>query len=177
MTSAWAQARSPFTYGDWTANAVRRLKYHDEPDRAKHMALTMYPKIAEMGQFDALVPVPLHPKRLAERGYNQSELLAKAISTLIGIPVADALIRTTNTSPQVTLSRDNRLENLKGAFDVKPGWQPQPGHRYLLIDDVRTTGATLNECVVTLVLAGSGPVSALTFALDIASPPVAVVGP
>ncbi|MEJ7837350.1 MAG: ComF family protein [Thermomicrobiales bacterium] len=173
MTPAWSQARSPFTYGGWTANAVRRLKYHDEPDRAQHMARTMYPKIAEMGQFDALVPVPLHTKRLAERGYNQSALLADAISRATGIPVEHALLRTTNTSPQVKLSRDNRLENLKGAFNVNPDWQAESGNRYLLIDDVRTTGATLNECVITLVLAGTGPVSALTFALDIANTPAA----
>lgn len=127
----------------------------------------MVPLMAGMGQFDALIPVPLHTSRLEERGFNQSEVLAHAISKLSGVPVRPMLARTVNTPQQAKLSRDDRVANVEGAFAMMSGWVPVLTERYLLIDDVRTTGATLRSCATTLVLAGSGPVSALTFALDL----------
>jgi ComF family protein len=162
-----SRARSAFAYSGWVADAVKRLKYKDEFDRANHMAAFMVPMIAEMGHFDALIPVPLHRSRMDERGYNQSELLARAVSRLTSIPVKPLLVRTSKTVPQVKLARNEREANMKHAFDVADGWIPTAGERYLLIDDVRTSGATLNECAQTLVLAGSGAVCTLTFAMDL----------
>ena len=162
-----SQARSAFIYSGWAADAVKRLKYRDEFDRANHMASFMVSTITEMGHFDALIPVPLHRSRLDERGYNQSDLLARAVSRLTSIPVQPMLIRTLKTVPQVGLARNERETNIKNAFSMSADWIPILGERYLLIDDVRTSGATLNECAQTLVLAGSGPVCALTFAVDV----------
>ena len=130
------------------------------------MASLMVPLIQEMGRFDALIPVPLHRSRLDERGFNQSELLATAISRLSKIPVQPMLIKILKTPQQASLSRDDRKTNLKGAFAIADGWVPTSGERYLLIDDVKTSGATLTECAMALVMAGSAPVSSLTFAMD-----------
>ena len=167
MHSALRQARSLYPYTGWTAEAVKRLKYSDEFDRASQIGPLMSPLTAELGRIDALVPVPLHESRLASRGFNQSELLAEQISDLTGIPVKPMLVRTVATSAQVSLSLDDRRDNVRDAFSVASGWVPSPSDRLLLVDDVRTTGATLNACAVTLVLAGAGSVSAITFALDL----------
>ena len=166
MNPSWSQSRSAFPYSGWAAGSVKRLKYQDEFDRANHMASLMAPLIGEMGRFDALVPVPLHRSRLDERGFNQSELLALAISRLSEIPVQPMLVKTLKTPQQASLSRDDRKTNLNGAFAIADGWVPTSGEQYLLIDDVKTSGATLSECAMTLVVAGSAPVSSLTFAMD-----------
>jgi predicted amidophosphoribosyltransferase len=113
------------------------------------------------------VPVPLHRSRYDERGYNQSELLADAISLEIGVPVKSMLRRTEVTTPQASLSLEARRKNVASAFAVGNEWAPAQGERYLLVDDVRTSGATLNACASAMVAAGSGPVCALTFALDL----------
>jgi ComF family protein len=167
MARSISRARSAFVYTGWVADAVKRLKYRDEIDRANHMATFMVSPLGELGHFDAVVPVPLHRTRFDERGYNQSELLAQAISRATQIPVQPMLVRTAKTTPQFKLERNERAANMKNAFAIAPGWVPTLGERYLLIDDVRTTGATINECAQTMVLAGSGPVCVLTFAMDL----------
>lgn len=112
---------------------------------------------------DGLVPVPLHPNRLAERGFNQSELLGLHLARATSLPlVARGLVRCRDTSHQVGLDARARQENTHGAF----GWQlavPPPA-RVLLLDDVLTTGATLNACAEALRAAGAREVRALTLA-------------
>ena len=114
---------------------------------------------------DLVVPVPLSVGRQRERGYNQSELIARELADLgtLPAPVTNALIRHRDTRPQVELQRAERLTNVRGAFDC-----PQPdlvaGHRVLLIDDVSTTGATLEACAVPLIAAGATRVMALVVA-------------
>lgn len=102
---------------------------------------------------DVLIPVPLHPKRLRHRGYNQSLELAKRISKHTGIPVdINACQRIINTPPQTSLSGKQRQSNLKGAFKVvrvEPHWQ-----HLVLIDDVMTTGATVEELASVFIAAG-----------------------
>jgi ComF family protein len=108
------------------------------------------------------MPVPLHAGRLREREFNQSLLLADRIGRHLHLPVSCAdLIRTVPSPAQTTLSRKERLKNLRGAFAVT---RPESiaRKRVLLIDDVFTTGATVNECAKTLRKAGSGDVFALT---------------
>jgi ComF family protein len=156
-----------YPYTGWAANAVKRMKYRDEFDRANQLAPLMAGLAAEMGSFDALVPVPLHRSRYDERGYNQSEILAVAISEFIGVPVKSMLRRMEVTVPQASLSLEERRKNVASAFAVGKEWAPALGERYLVIDDVRTSGATLNACASALVAAGSDPVCALTFALDL----------
>jgi ComF family protein len=113
---------------------------------------------------DVIIPVPLHPTRLRAREFNQSLLLADQLSLHLVRPVLPThLVRITPTDPQTTLTRQARLRNLRKAFEVR---KPQDlvEKRILLVDDVFTTGTTLNECAKTLCKAGSGPVFALTLA-------------
>jgi ComF family protein len=113
---------------------------------------------------DVMIPVPLHPARLRTREFNQSLLLADQLGRYLALPVsATNLVRTAATDPQTTLTRQARLRNLRKAFAVR---RPQDiaEKRILLVDDVFTTGTTLNECAKTLRKAGAGPVFALTLA-------------
>jgi ComF family protein len=117
-----------------------------------------------------IAPVPLHPVRLRERGYNQSCILAKKLHKKIQtrnpelIPLL--LERTRDTPSQTKLSKDARIENLRGAFRVKDGAPPLNGRTVLLIDDVCTTGATFGACARALKDAGAKKVCALAIARD-----------
>ncbi len=114
---------------------------------------------------DVIVPVPLHPRRLKERGYNQAALLAKEIQTALGIPLMDdSLVRVKSTTPQVGLSAPQRRENVTGAFRcIDSGLE---GQRVLLVDDVCTTGATLEACSIALRQAGAREVWGLVLARE-----------
>jgi len=99
---------------------------------------------------DVIVPVPLHLKRLKERGFNQSGLLAGELARKLRVPVSfDAIIRKNRTQPQTRLNRRERLKNVKSAFELA-GVQRVRGRRILLVDDVFTTGTTLSECARVL---------------------------
>ena len=111
---------------------------------------------------DMIFPVPLHVKRLRQRGFNQAGLLANAVGRQLGLPVQfDALVRKCWTEPQTRLNRAQRLHNVRDAFHV-PDPSKIKGRRVLIIDDVYTTGTTLNECTKTLIAAGASEVHALT---------------
>jgi competence protein ComFC len=111
---------------------------------------------------DALVPVPLHAGRLRERGYNQSERLARALSARIGIPVDEALLRRARNTPhQADLDAAARVKNVQGAFSAG---RVIPGQVVCLLDDVCTTGSTLAECAIVCLNAGIKEVIALTVA-------------
>ena len=111
-----------------------------------------------------LVPVPLHPRRLRERRFNQSAELARTLSKLSGLPCRELLSRTRYTTAQAALSRKERLKNLAGAFSLMPG-APLPMHgNILLIDDVFTTGSTAHECATVLKNAGAQRIIVLTVA-------------
>jgi ComF family protein len=101
-----------------------------------------------------VVPVPLHPSRLAERGFNQSELIGKYVANKLNLCGGNTLERVRNTKPQAELKRSQRLSNLSGCFRVvDPDFIA--GKTVLLIDDVATTGATLNECAKVLKSSGA----------------------
>lgn len=118
---------------------------------------------------DVIVPVPLHPSRQRQRGYNQSELLAKAFGEQVGLPVhVGSVERRRNTRAQVGLSRTERLTNVEGAFICRN--VSLDGQRVLLIDDVYTTGATLSACAHALRLGGAASVSALTLTRALGDP-------
>ncbi|MBV9492019.1 MAG: ComF family protein [Verrucomicrobia bacterium] len=112
---------------------------------------------------DALVPVPLHPLRLRERGYNQAAALAATLSKKVGVPVADCLLRTRYTPSQTQFDRVQRRRNLREAFAVRKRTVVSE-KRLLLIDDVLTTGSTLHECAAVLLDRGARSVRALTVA-------------
>jgi ComF family protein len=112
--------------------------------------------------FDVAVPVPLHPRRLRERGYNQAELLARHFSKRTGIPIEPRLlVKTADTAPQSTLRREQRMRNVRRAFRVAGTAR---GTRVLLIDDVCTTGSTLRSSAAALRRAGAESVTALVVA-------------
>lgn len=160
-------ARSAFAYDGWIAESVKLLKYHGEPARAEHLGALMQPLMAAFGPLDALVPVPLHPTKERQRGYNQSALIARELSRHTGIPVVPLLRRAVATVSQTTLSGEERTRNVQGAFGMDPAWQPRPGSRFLLIDDVRTTGSTLSACADALRPSRPAMVGVATFALDL----------
>ncbi len=113
---------------------------------------------------DLIIPVPLHPKRLRWRGFNQSLLLARQVSRLYEVPVDPfVLCRERETPPQTQLAEDERRKNVRGAFATYPG-KLLKGRRVLLVDDVYTSGATANECSRVLVRGGAREVYVLTLA-------------
>ncbi len=115
---------------------------------------------------DLIVPVPLHPRRLFKRGYNQAAILSNRLSHLTGIPTNPCLLeRTHHTPSQGHLTPKARQENLKGAFAVSKKYTASiKGQRILLVDDVMTTGTTLNECAKALKKGGATEVTALVLA-------------
>ena len=113
---------------------------------------------------ELLIPVPLHRPRLRIRGFNQAQLLCAMVSERLSIPVLpDGLIRTRPTQPQVELSAADRRNNVKGAFAVKNPEKMQ-GKKILLLDDVMTTGSTVNECAAELKKCGATSVTVVTVA-------------
>ena len=113
--------------------------------------------------FDLVVPVPLHPARLRERGFNQAELLAKILVQKISIPLGCALERIRYTTTQTAFDRVERMENLRGAFRLRKKIGVR-GLHVLLVDDILTTGSTLSECARVLREAGAQSVYAVTAA-------------
>jgi len=113
--------------------------------------------------FDVIVPVPLHPTRRRERGFNQASLLAELLSAQTSIPAKPLLERTRYTTTQTALDRSERMENLHNAFRLRKNADVR-GLRVLLVDDVLTTGSTLNECARILKRASAFSVHAATAA-------------
>jgi ComF family protein len=112
---------------------------------------------------DALVPVPLHPRRKRERGFNQAQSLCELLSQRAGLPLWPALERVRYTESQTRFSRAERLQNIRGAFRCAAPW-PIEDARLLLVDDIFTTGSTVDECARVLRRAGAASVRVLTVA-------------
>jgi len=128
---------------------------------AEYVADAGIPDLAP-GDFELICPVPLHPLRESERGFNQAELLARVLAERFGVPVVRALDRVRFTRPQVLLPARARAANVRGAFSARG--DGVAGKSVLLIDDVYTTGATLSECARMLRRAGASRVYVLTVA-------------
>jgi ComF family protein len=168
---AYDRARAAVRYDEIARELVHAYKYGDRLDLAPLIGRWM----ARAGQellkdADALVPVPLHWRRLWARRFNQSAALATEISRLSGVPVQhDALRRARPTTQQVGLSKAQRAENVAGAFRVPAEAKGQiAGRRLVLIDDVLTSGATADTCTRALLRAGAGHVDVLVFARVVA---------
>ena len=161
--------RSAFVFNASSRALVHALKYARADYLARYMGQQMARQFAlhpELAETEVLVPVPLFPKRGKQRGYNQSELLARQLGRQIGLPVnTTALARVRNTVSQTTLGRQGRLQNMSGAFAVVRPHEVR-GKTVLLIDDVATTGATLEGCAQALAAAGAKKVLAYTFARE-----------
>jgi ComF family protein len=160
--------RAPFLFGGVIRQAVHQFKYNNLKTIAPLLAHFLHDFLLENPMpGDVLVPVPVHKKRERERGYNQSSLIARELSRKVGLPlVEDCLIRKINTPPQVrTTSAAERHKNITDAFACID--RRLEGKHILLIDDVSTSGATLNTCAGVLKAAGAASVWGLTIALEI----------
>lgn len=149
--------------------ALHRLKYSGERRLAGPLGEAMAGRWREAGAGgDLLVPVPVHPKRARQRGYDQAVLLAASAARTLGLPMRPALTRIRHTVPQFELGRNARLSNVCGAFAL-PGEieRAAVAARWIvLVDDVVTTGSTLAACASALYGAGAAVVSALTVARE-----------
>ncbi|WP_375594333.1 ComF family protein [Algihabitans albus] len=164
---AYTRARAVMRYDDGSRPLVLRFKHADRTEAAPAFARWMARAgAAQLEACDLIVPVPLHRWRLLRRRYNQSALLALQLGRLSGKPVApDLLRRRRNTPSQGRLSRAQRQQNVRGAFTVAPGRVSEvTGNGILLIDDVLTTGATVEACARVLKRAGAARVEVLTLA-------------
>jgi ComF family protein len=142
------------------AEAINQLKFHGVKRLSKPLGILL--QSLDLPAMDGIVPVPLSIKKLRERGFNQSLLIARTVSKEIKVPLLiDILLKKKDTPPQIGLSAKERLLNLKNAFEVKGDVD---GLRLLLVDDVMTTGATVTECSKVLMKAGAKEVIILTLA-------------
>lgn len=132
---------------------IHELKYKGNCDAGLFLGQELGKALKEAPLFqglDYLIPVPLHPKRERERGYNQSMMIARGMAAVLGVPIGDdVLLRSVNTSTQTHKSKDERWQNVKDIFELRHS-ELLEGKYVLLIDDVLTTGATLEACALTL---------------------------
>jgi ComF family protein len=151
-----------WTYRPPLDAVVQGLKFRRLDYLGRHLALALANGLALDG-FDAIVPVPLHWHRRLTRGYNQAERIASPLAARLGLPLIPALRRIRRTPPQTSLGKADRLANLRQAFRV-----PRPGRirglRLLLVDDVATTGATLDVAAAALRRAGAAGITAVVAA-------------
>lgn len=160
---ASGQRRAAFQYGGAIAHALTRLKYAGRADLGPRLGRAMLPAARPLaGKVDLVVPVPLHARRLAARGFNQAALLAAPLARDLGVVHAPrAVQRTRETRRQASLDRGERLANVRDGFVCEADLR---GARVLLVDDVRTTGATLSACTKALRRAGVAQIFELALA-------------
>jgi ComF family protein len=164
---AYDRARAAVRYDDVARALVTSYKYSDRMDLAPLMGRWMVRAGLELlDAADALVPVPLHWRRLWARRFNQSAALARIISEISGIAVLHEAIKRVRATPQqVGLTKAQRADNVQGAFRVPAEEKGHvAGRRLILIDDVLTSGATVDTCARALLRAGAAHVDVLTFA-------------
>jgi ComF family protein len=141
---------------------LHALKYKNQPEIGVQLGRVYGADLVSENykdQFDFIVPVPLHPSKRRKRGYNQSEEFGKGLSEILEIPCTEKFLkRVKATSTQTKKSKLNRWENVSDVFEVREHQELQ-GKRILLVDDVVTTGATLEACGEKLLKAGSGEIS------------------
>lgn len=159
--------------GSWR-EFIQAVKFKSQPYRLKRIARPLADwAIQNLPPPNFLVPVPMHLERLAERGFNQAAGIASLLHWELGIPLFEVLERTSMTVPQVGLNRSERLHNLKGAFRVLSLEDDRAirDARIWIIDDVTTTGATLEACATELKQRGAQEVFGLTLAAGLEKKP------
>lgn len=153
-------------YSGEVRKTMHSFKYQQKQWLAEPLGSLLSWKLSSLGwagTVEAVVPIPLSPRRLDMRGYNQAALLARVVGRELGIPVLDILQRIKETESQTGLGREGRWGNLKGAFRRREGEEKSYGH-LLLIDDILTTGATAHEAALVLKDGIAGRVSVAVFA-------------
>jgi ComF family protein len=158
--TALAGIKAAASYEGSVRELIRRLKYHHQRDAATVLAATIAPLFPKRS-FDMVTSVPIATTRLRRRGYNQSELIAREVARSLALPYHPLLRRLRNTQ-QVGKTRAQRLSQVDGVFVAR---RPQSG-RILVVDDVLTTGATLNACAIALQVAGAAEVWGAAAARD-----------
>jgi ComF family protein len=165
--TALTRLRSVYRYDGGVRTLVHSFKFRGQSSLGRPLAAELTRCYTDHGlETDVIVPVPLAVARKRGRGYNQASLLAREVSRQTGVPVSEALRRRGNATPQAqSATAEERRRNVIGAFTVaRPG--EVAGRRVLLLDDVATTGATLNACAVELLNAGAAEVASLTLARE-----------
>lgn len=159
-------SKSPYVYEGLIKKAIYSYKYYNKTYFYKFFGnlLVDFMKSIDYTNFDYIVSVPLHSSKMKKRGYNQSELLARHISDKLSIPYIDALKRTKKTLKQSEQSKEERRKNLKDAFTVKSSAQEIINSSLLLVDDIYTTGSTVDECSKALINYGAAKVYVITIA-------------
>lgn len=160
------RAFSCVSYGLYERAVIMDFKYADRAYIGRKLAEAMYDRIScEEISYDIIVPVPVHKSRKNFRGYNQAEIIAKHMSRLSGIPYMNLLVRTRATEAMKDLSIAQRRDNVRGAFEIPEYMIESAGNKdILLIDDIYTTGATFDECALTLKESGAKSVYCMAFA-------------
>ena len=156
------EGRSVFYYNDAIKNALMDFKYHNRRENAKFFADSIMQNLSDKlsaWNIDLIVPVPVHKKKLIERGYNQAEILAKELCKLSKCSCADVLLRVEKTKPQKELTRLDRLKNLQKAILINDKKKDIiKGKNVLIVDDIYTTGATVSCSASVLLEVGAAHV-------------------
>jgi len=149
-------------HGGALARAVYRAKYDGNPSRAARLGALLLPLTTRLARpVGCVLPVPLHPRRLRQRGYNQSMELARPVARALGCPLlAEALVRTRDTPTQTALARAEREANVAGVFRAAEG-RAMEGAHVVVVDDVVTTGATMAAAMAAARAAGAASVTGL----------------
>lgn len=143
-----------FEKGSVYQSLLHNLKYRGDRNAGLYLGRLLGQELVHtsFSQCDLMIPVPLHRKRLNQRGYNQSEIIARGASEITGIPVLSNLIeRKQNTRSQTSMNRQDRFDNMAAAFMIRNSSVDLTEKKVLLIDDVVTTGATLEACSLVLI--------------------------
>ncbi len=154
------------SYKDFTSDIVKIIKYKPSKKLAKILASVCY-KQAQLNDFitkeDIIIPVPMHEKRLEERGFNQASVLAENYAQKAGCHFSPAVIRSRFTKPQASCNESERATNLDNAFILDPKLIKKLfiGKRLIIVDDIATTGTTLKKCVEPLKELGAKKIIAL----------------
>jgi competence protein ComFC len=148
-------------YSDSLKNSLKRFKFGNKPSYYRAFGKLLALKVQYIYQpvyFDMIVPVPLYKAKQKQRGYNQAELIARQVSNILRLPCkANLLVKATATESQSLLSRTERLSNLEDAFYIT-GEEMIAGKNILLVDDIVTTGSTVNQCCKALKQAGASTI-------------------
>ena len=170
MAKALAGAWALGVYHEGLRDMILGLKYHQKKSCLPYIRVFL--QVAqeqlppELACIDLAVPVPLHPAKERQRGFNQTELIfAGWLQASLGVPYARALLRIRATEPQYGLDAKKRVQNMQRAFALQEGCMVQ-GRHILLVDDILTTGSTLHACAKVLKRAGAASVRALVLASD-----------
>lgn len=152
-------------YDDFSAPIVKGLKYNSKKYYAKHLAQIMADRFGSFEDIDLVTFVPMTNRRKRERGFNQSEEIAREVALIAGKPMLPLLEKISESEHQAGASQEDRLKNILGTFKINSETKKQIKNKgVLVVDDVFTTGATINECTRTLLKAKPKFVKSLTFA-------------